>query len=231
MDAKRAAPKVGVVALVLHLGESLDRVALREFVALAQVQDHAVILGRVADAVDRRHRRDDHAIGTLQDRLGRRQPHLLDVLVDRRILLDVQVARRDVGLGLVVVVVRDEIFDRVVREEFAKLRIQLRRQRLVRREHQCGTPGARDDVGHRVGLARSGDAQQRLVREAVAETLDQLDDRLRLVAGRLERLMQLVGTVGEVDDHRVGPGQSNILTDPSSTARGCRAPWCCKASC
>ena len=136
-------------------------------VALLQVQDHAVVLGRVADAVDRRHRRDDHAIGPLEDRLGRRQPHLLDVLVDRAVLLDVEVARRDVGLRLVVVVVRDEVLDRVVREELAELRIELRRQRLVGRDHDRRPPGARDDVGHRERLARARHAQQRLERQAV----------------------------------------------------------------
>ena len=155
-------------------------------VALAQVQDHAVVLGRVADAVDRRHRRDDDAVRPLEDRLGRGQPHLLDVLVDRAVLLDVQVARRDVRLGLVVVVVADEVLDRVVREELAELGVELRGERLVRREHQRGPAGARDDVRHRVGLARAGDAEQRLERQPVAQALDQLLDRLRLVAGRLE---------------------------------------------
>ena len=57
--AEHAAPELDVVALVLHLGQPLDRVALRELLALAQVQDHAVVLGRIADAVDRRHRGDD----------------------------------------------------------------------------------------------------------------------------------------------------------------------------
>jgi hypothetical protein len=42
---KDAALEVGVVARVLHLGEALDRIALRKAVALAQVQDHAVVLG------------------------------------------------------------------------------------------------------------------------------------------------------------------------------------------
>ena len=58
-------------------------------------------------------------VAALEQRLGRRQAHLLDVLVDRGVLLDVGVARGHVGLGLVVVVVRDEVLDRVVREELA----------------------------------------------------------------------------------------------------------------
>ncbi len=127
--------------------------------ALAQVQDHAVVVDRVADAVDARHGGDDHRVLALQQRLGRRQAHLLDVLVDARVLLDEQVARRHVGLGLVVVVVGDEVLDRVLGEELAQLRVQLRRQRLVRREDQRRPAEARDDVGHGEGLARAGDAR------------------------------------------------------------------------
>ena len=47
---------------------------------------------RIAEAVDRRHRRDDDRVAALEQRLGRRQAHLLDVLVDRGVLLDVGVA-------------------------------------------------------------------------------------------------------------------------------------------
>ena len=47
----------------------------------------------------------------------RREAEAVDVLVDARVLLDVDVALRDVRLRLVVVVVADEVVDGVVREE------------------------------------------------------------------------------------------------------------------
>jgi hypothetical protein len=43
----------------------------------------------------------------------------VDVVVPRGVLLDVEVGLRDVRLGLVVVVVRDEVLDGVVGEELA----------------------------------------------------------------------------------------------------------------
>ena len=43
---------------------------------------------------------------------------------------------------------------------------------------------------HGVGLARAGDAEQRLEREAVVDALDELVDRLRLVAGRRKKLLR-----------------------------------------
>ena len=200
-DPESAALEVELRALVLHLGQAPDGVALRDPVAHRDVQDHAVVLGGVADAVDRRHRGDDHAIGALEDRLGRRQPHLLDVLVDRAVLLDVEVARGNVGLRLVVIVVGDEVLDGVVREELAELAVELRGERLVGCEHQRRPAGAGDDVGHRVGLAGARDAEQRLEREAVLEALDQLGDRLRLVAGGREGLVELERAARERDDH------------------------------
>ena len=71
----------------------------------------------------------------LEQRAGRRVAHPVDLLVDARGLLDIGVGARDVGFRLVVVVVADEILDRVVREERLELAVELRRQDLVRRQH------------------------------------------------------------------------------------------------
>ena len=57
-------------------------------------------------------------------------------------LLDVGVGARHVGLGLVVVVVGDEVLDRVVGEEALELAVELGGQRLVGREDQRRALGA-----------------------------------------------------------------------------------------
>ena len=67
---------------------------------------------------------------------GGRQAQAVDLLVDVGVLLDVGVVLRDVGLGLVVVVVGDEVLDGVVREELAELGVELGGQRLVVGQHQ-----------------------------------------------------------------------------------------------
>ena len=63
----------------------------------------------------------------------------LHILVDGGILLNIGIGLRDIGLGLVVVVVGDEVLDRVVWQQAAELIGQLGRQRLVRR-HDEGWP-------------------------------------------------------------------------------------------
>ena len=185
-----AAPEVDVGPVVLHRHQALHQVAVGDTLALAQMQHHRVVIGRITDTVDARHRGHDHHIAPLHQAFGGRQAHLLDVLVDRRILLDEEIARRHVGLGLVVVVVTHEILHRVLGEELAELGIQLGRQRLVVGQHQGRTAAAGDDIGHRVGLARAGDAQQGLEHQAVVDALDELADRLRLVAAGRKRLME-----------------------------------------
>ncbi len=197
--AIHASLEVHLVALVLHLRQTADHLALADLLADTQVQDHAVVIDRIADAVDRRHGAHDHHVAPFQQALGRAQAHLLDVLVDRRILLDEQVARRHVSLGLVVVVVGNEILHGVLGKELAEFRVELRRQRLVWRQHQRRAAQPRDHIGHGVGLARAGDAEQGLEREAVVEALGQQADRLGLVSRRRKRLVQTPRTARELD--------------------------------
>ena len=52
------------------------------------------------------------------------------------------VGARDVGLGLVVVVVGDEVLDRVVGEEVLELAVELGGERLVGGEDEGGALGA-----------------------------------------------------------------------------------------
>ena len=109
---------------------------------------------------DRDH--DDVAAG--QQRVGRRVPQPLDLLVDRGVLLDVGVGLRDVGLGLVVVVVADEVLDGVVRQQLAELVGELGGQGLVRRHHQGRSLQPLDQPRRGRGLAGAGRAQQHDVR-------------------------------------------------------------------
>ena len=82
--AERAAREIDLVALVLHADQVRDHVALADLVADAQDQPHL----RCSPPARRCRRSrstdgDDDHVAALEQALGRRQPHLLDVLVDR----------------------------------------------------------------------------------------------------------------------------------------------------
>jgi hypothetical protein len=110
----------------------------------------------------------------------------VDLVVHRRVLLDVRVARGHVGLGLVVVVVGDEVLDAVVREELAELVGQLGGQRLVGGQHQRGPLQVLDRPGDGGALAGPGDAEEGLEPVARPDALRERGDGLGLVASRLE---------------------------------------------
>ena len=121
-----------------------------------------------------------------EQRRGRRVAEAIDLVVDRAVLLDVGVARRDVRLGLVVVVVADEVLDPVVREELAELVGELRGEALVRGQHQRGPLDLLDRPGNRGALARAGDAEEGLEALPALDAFGERGDGLGLVARRLE---------------------------------------------
>ena len=64
--AKRAARKIGFIALVLHRDQALQNLALRVFVFDSHRHDHCVIVKRIANAIDARHGGDNNGIAPLQ---------------------------------------------------------------------------------------------------------------------------------------------------------------------
>ena len=181
-----AAAEVVVVAFVLDLDQAAQQRLAGDRLAALERQQHAVVGLRRAEAVDARDAGDDDDVAPLEQRPRRRQAHAIDLVVDGGFLLDVRVGRRDVGLGLVEVVVADEVLDRVVREEAAEFLVQLGGQRLVVRHHQGRAVHPGDGLGHRERLARAGDAEQHLVRIAAFEPVDELVDGPGLVTGQIE---------------------------------------------
>ena len=84
--------------------------------------------------------------------------HTVNGLVYARFLLDIGVAARDIRFGLVIVIIADEIFDRVVGKEAFKFAIQLRGQNLVRRKDQRWALQRLNDFSDGKGFTGTGDA-------------------------------------------------------------------------
>ena len=126
-----AAGQRRVVARVLDRDELAQQPVTVDHLALVErLQVLVVGLGR-AEAEDAGHAGDDHHVAAGEQRRGGGVAQPVDLLVDGRVLLDVEVLAGDVGLGLVVVVVGDEVLDRVAREVGPELVAQLGGQRLV----------------------------------------------------------------------------------------------------
>ena len=154
-----------------------------------------------------------------QQRARGRVAEPVDLVVDRRVLLDVRVGRREVRLGLVVVVVGDEVLDPVLREQLAELARELRGEALVRRQHERRPLGLGDHAGDRERLARPGDAEQRLELVAPLDPGDQGRDRLGLVARGRE-----IGDELEVG-HPVDAYRRGVTVNPVRVPRRVRSAF------
>ena len=98
----------------------------------------------------------------------------------------IDIALRDVGLGLIVVVVAYEVVNGVVGKELLELGIQLGGQGLVMRDDQGGPLQTLDDVGHGERLPRAGNALENVMLSALQKPIGQLGNRLGLITGWLE---------------------------------------------
>ena len=58
-------------------------------------------------------------------------PQLIDLIIDRRILGNIGIRRRDVCLRLVVIVIGDKVLYGVMRKEFLEFTLELRGQCLI----------------------------------------------------------------------------------------------------
>ena len=170
-DAERAPPEGRVVPGVLDRDELAQETVAVDLLALAQDLHVGVVGLRRPHAEDARDRGDDHDVAAGEQRGGGRVAQPVDLLVDRRVLLDVEVPAGDVGLGLVVVVVGDEELHGVLGEVGPELVAELGRERLVVGDHQRRALELLHDPRHRHRLAGAGGAEQRGVALAGADAL------------------------------------------------------------
>src|SRR6185437_891738 len=192
-DTEGAAAEVDIVAVIEDFDEAAGDVVALDALQAVKEEENAVVGLRASEAVDAGDGGDDDAVAALEEAARGGEPELVELLVDGGFLLDVEVAGGDVSLGLVVVVIADEVLDGVGGEEGLELVVELRGEGLVVREDERGPLHLLDDGGHGEGFAGAGDAEQDLVLFAGGEAVDELADGARLVA-----LRAIGGGEGEV---------------------------------
>ena len=152
-----------VVSFVLDLDQVHQQIVPPLLGAAFQMNDHLAIHFRRAETIDARHAGDDDDVTAREKTACRRMAELVDLIVDRGVLLDKGVARGNVRLGLIVIVVTDEVLHRVFRKELLEFGVKLGGECLVRSQHQRRTVEAGDHIGHRERLAAAGDTKKHLV--------------------------------------------------------------------
>ena len=183
--AECPAPEVRVIALVKNLHQPPCNIFAADVLPLLQQQQHPVVSLRRSQAVDAAHRANNDRVPPLEQRPRSREPQLVEFFINGGFLLDVEIPCRNVGLGLVVVVVANKVLDCIRREELLELVIKLRCQRLVVRQNQRRPVRLLNDLRHRESLARPGNPQQHLVLLPSGKPLHNLLDSPRLIPPRL----------------------------------------------
>ena len=185
-DAERALREVDVVALVVQVHEPREQFVAPDLLAGFDAETHVLVVPRVTEPVDRGDGGDDDDVVPREERPGRGVPESVDLVVHARVLVDVRVRLLDVRLGLIVVVVGDEVLDGVVREQLAEFLVELCGEGLVVRDDERRLLEFLDRPGDRVRLPGPRHAEQRLLVHPALEPLDECLDGFGLVAGRLE---------------------------------------------
>ena len=209
---KGAALEVDVVAVVKDLDQASRDVLALDLLAFFEKQQHTVVRFRAAETVDAGDRRDDNTVAALKETARCGEAKLVELFVDGRFFFNEEIAGGDVGLGLVVVVVGDEVLDGVVGEEGLELVVELGGEGLVVGKDEGGTVELLDDLGHGEGLAGAGDAEQHLILLACVDAGDQFADGAGLIA------LRLVGS-GELEVHPCRIKQGSGLRDQGSETK------------
>ena len=183
-DPEPPAPEQRVVPRVLDVDELPEHHVPVDLEADPERDGLVLVLLGGADAVDAGDGGDDEDVAPRQQRGRRGMAKPVDVVVDRGVLLDVEVRLRDVRLRLVVVVVGDEVLDRATRQELAELVAELRGQRLVVRDHERRLLHLLGDPRHRRRLPGARGPEQGLEAVAAADGVGERRDRVGLVARR-----------------------------------------------
>ena len=153
-----AAPlQLEIVAAIVAIDQRAQDIVALHPIAQAQGNLVLVVFARGADAVNAGDRSDDNHVAALQKRTDRLESQAVDLLVELNFLLNIGVGARLVGLGLVIVVVADEILDRIVGKKALEFAVELGGEGLVVRDDQRRHLQLLDDIGHGKGLAAPRD--------------------------------------------------------------------------
>ncbi|CAG5146359.1 Uncharacterised protein [Streptococcus pneumoniae] len=107
---------------------------------------------------------------------------LVNLVIDRTILLNIGIARRDIGLWLVIIIVGYEILNCIFREKFLKLPIELTSQSFIVGNNQSWFIDFRNDLTHSIGLPCSSRPHQNLSFFSPLNVIHQLLDSLGLIS-------------------------------------------------
>ena len=159
--------KIDFCAFVLYRNELFNKVVNCNFHARPQRNGQAEVFFGRAETVYAGNGSNDYNVSSFGERASRGMAHLVYLIVYGKVLFYVGVGRGNIRLGLIIIVIGNEIFHPVFGEIFLQLAAKLRRKRLVVRDNERRAVDFFDNVCHRKGLAAARYADKDLRAETV----------------------------------------------------------------
>ena len=113
-------------------------------------------------------------------------PHLVNLLVNRRIFLNIRVGLQNIRLRLIIIIVTDKVFNGIMGKKIFKLPKELGCQGFVRGNHKGRSLNLCNDIGYREGLAGTGNSEEHLMAEAFFHAFSQRINGMVLVTLRFK---------------------------------------------
>lgn len=170
----------------MDMDEISDEIGTGKRLTLRDLHVHFLVFFRGTKTVNTGDRGNDDHILSGEECLGRGVAQAVDLFVDHCLFLDIRVGHRHISLGLVEVVIRDEIVHGIVREELAVLLRKLRSESFVVCNNKRRLPNVSNHIRCSEGFARARHTEERLVAQTFLHTFSELFDSLRLISSGLE---------------------------------------------
>ena len=128
---KGAALKIDIIAVVLNLYQLMQNFLSVNNLAQSQGKHHIIVLLGGTQAINTADAGHDNNISALKEGAGSGMAQLIDFIINGSILFNISIGLGNIGLRLVVIVIGNKVFHRIIREEGLQLTGQLCRQRFV----------------------------------------------------------------------------------------------------
>ena len=112
---------------------------------------------------------------------------LIDLVINRRVFCNVSIRCRQIRLGLIIIVITDEVADIIIGEEGLEFGGELGGESFVVRNDERRLLDLLDDFGNRVSFSGTRRAEQDLRLHAVFDAACEIMNSFRLISRRLER--------------------------------------------
>ena len=117
LDPEFITGKADVVPLVLNFNQFFYKIITVLLHTRSQRNNHASVINRVAEGVNARNAGNNDNVPALGKCRGCRVTKLVYLVIYRRVLFNIGIRRRDIRLGLIIVVIRNKILNCILREK------------------------------------------------------------------------------------------------------------------